>query len=82
MSRSTPVSKAHVLAKTDSLATTSKNKGWNIEALDKLDAVGVAMHVKIEASECTTREGIGATLEYNCAWPISLHDLTNDLLED
>jgi hypothetical protein len=65
-----------------SVTTSSDNEGWPIEALDKLDTVGVSVHAQVKATQTVTRQTVTAALKNNGIGVIVFHDIRYDGLED
>jgi len=65
-----------------SISTTTKYKCWNVELLDKLNAVGVAPHTEIEATKTITRQAVSATLKNDSLRLIIFHNSSDDWFED
>ncbi|KAI6769544.1 hypothetical protein HG530_004173 [Fusarium avenaceum] len=64
------------------VATSTENQSRKVEALDKVDTVGMTIHAQVEATETITRQTVATTLQDNSLRLVVLHDVLNNRLED
>lgn len=64
------------------VSTTTQNQGWQAKALDVSNAVSVALHAKVEATQAIAGQTVAATLQYNSFRLIKFHDVLDDWLEN
>lgn len=64
------------------VATSTKHQSRQVETLDKLDAVGVAVHAQVEAAETVARQAIATALQHDRIGLVVLHDAGYNGFED
>lgn len=64
------------------VTTSSEDQGWKIEALDKLDTIGMSLHAQIEAAQAISRQTVTTALEDDGIGRVVLHDARDDGLKD
>ena len=64
------------------ISTTTKDKRGHTKALNKVDAIGMTFHAKVETTKTITRETVSTALEDNSFRLIVVHDTLDDRFED
>lgn len=65
-----------------SVATTSHNQGWQIEALDKFDTVCVTSHTEVKATKTIARQAVSTALKNDSLRSVPFHNIANDWLKN
>lgn len=65
-----------------SISTATKDQCWQVEALDKVDTVGVSAHTQVEATQAITGQTVTTTLQDHSLGPIPLHHALDNGLEN
>lgn len=67
---------------THGVATTAKNKGGQPKALDVSDAVGMALHAEVEATQSVSTETVTSALQNDSLGLVELHDVFDNGFEN
>lgn len=63
------------------VATSTEHKSWQVEFANEVDAVGMAAHAQIEATQAITRQTVSAALENDSLGLVVGHHGLNHRLE-
>lgn len=62
--------------------TATENQGWQVEALDVVDTIGMPAHTQIEATQAIAGQTVTTALQNHSLRPVPFHDALDDRLEN